>query len=938
MSDPRGASLGIWRDLEFRVVQFFPTVIVLAAGLAPIVWLDNGLILKTVDSFFAVYPRHLLGTALYTWQTRSSTGVAAYSIPSIPLVALQQGLFMAGVPLVVDQSFILVTLAMAAVIGATWLMGEAIGNDHPTMLGTRDRFICAVVGVEWVANPFALSFVWFHQLQTEVTWAVLPWLVLVVIRGARGSLTFRQSSAWLVILCFLGAAGLPHIYIPSIGLVLLIMGISSGTRNPHTKHGLMLIVGLLAVFVGALAVWIVPSLPLLHDLVNTGEIGAPPLTQLRFASRFTNLANVLSLTAVPALHQGVSGTPYMSWSWLILQWPGNVLRFILPVVAGIGSFWGIRQPATRRIAVGSTVAVVIGALFSKGINQPFPIVSIDLLRLPFGAGYTYPLDKFALVLVVAICLLFGLGLRAILESKRRSLAIPVVLVTGVWLALPWWDGQVIPAGGGVLPSAHVSVPKAYVRAGMLLARQPLMGKTFVVPYQPNGGTAFSWAHGVQPNLDCLLEDWTPGRSVICVPSGQPYGDRVGPALNAGLRNSDPRVLALAKLWGIDTWVIHRDWASNYMFPSVSPTTSTVLLSGGVYPLQPPNRVPLKLSTLVISALRPVTFKISLRAVPTAVQILGTVGSIRLQVNPFFTRQRVRASGYFIGLYDVNLHLWLPVDPSALLSPDVTYRVTLTLRGNDIFPSVEGIAPGFAYQCNNEGTHCRVVAGTSGKGHIPVSPGSHKLLISAGPDSNATISAASSAPSPGPGTSTGAGSIRAERIFSSSDLVIYRQPALPALYIAKSVYCDPHPFSDQRMLIAAAKVYRVQDPVVLLGCPRGGMPTLGAARLLSWHRLNPTQLTGRIEGSGRVMFVFSQSYDPSWHLTLNGKTVPVSDHRVVNGFANGWLVNLPTRGKINWELAFSPQTLVFPAEGGAVVIFSSAVLLLAGPRLLRRKGN
>src|SRR6185437_12443625 len=94
---------------------------------------------------------------------------------------------------------------------------------------------------------------------------------------------------------------------------------------------------------------------------------------------------------------------------------------------------------------------------------------------------------------------------------------------------------------------------------------PAGGKTMVLPYSKvDHQSAFVWQSGIQPNSDCLLEDWAPNRTLVCHSTGNQYANRVGETVVGGVLSRDPRVLALARLWGIDRWLVHEDWSIQYL--------------------------------------------------------------------------------------------------------------------------------------------------------------------------------------------------------------------------------------------------------------------------------------------------------------------------------------------------------------------------------------
>jgi hypothetical protein len=86
---------------------------------------------------------------------------------TVALNALQGSLASLDVPLVWVQGAVLILVTTAAVAGMYRLALELLpGHPH----SKKNRWLAALVALLWVANPFALSFVWYQQLLIQFTW------------------------------------------------------------------------------------------------------------------------------------------------------------------------------------------------------------------------------------------------------------------------------------------------------------------------------------------------------------------------------------------------------------------------------------------------------------------------------------------------------------------------------------------------------------------------------------------------------------------------------------------------------------------------------------------------------------------------------------------------------------------------------------------------
>src|SRR5208282_5671189 len=112
----------------------------------------------------------------YSWTYLTSTGQPNASLVLLPAdcsIALLQS---TGLPLWLTEALFEALLAMAAA-GGMYLAAWRVGS----LLAVRSRIAAIVAALFWVANPFALSYIWYHVLYVQVLWAGLPWLGLFVL-------------------------------------------------------------------------------------------------------------------------------------------------------------------------------------------------------------------------------------------------------------------------------------------------------------------------------------------------------------------------------------------------------------------------------------------------------------------------------------------------------------------------------------------------------------------------------------------------------------------------------------------------------------------------------------------------------------------------------------------------------------------------------------
>jgi len=93
-------------------------------------------------------------------------------------------------------------------------------------------------------------------------------------------------------------------------------------------------------------------------------------------------------------------------------------------------------------------------------------------------------------------------------------------------------------------------------------------------------------------------------------------------------------------------------------------------------------------------------------------------------------------------------------------------------------------------------------------------------------------------------------------------------------------------------------------------------TTGYVPDLSFEKLNPARYVIHVEGAKPYFLILLESYSEGWKARVNG--VEVSEHFLVDGYANAWFIN--NVGKYDVTLEFAPQGIL------DISIFVSALSL------------
>ncbi|HKU68472.1 MAG TPA: LamG-like jellyroll fold domain-containing protein [Candidatus Baltobacteraceae bacterium] len=423
---------------------------------------------------------------------------------------------------------------------------------------------CAIL---YAFNPFSTSYVWWHQLWLELTWATYPFLLSLLIDAIslRRSLPWAAATGALVLL--VAAPGYTHILLVPLGIFAIAIGAATLHTAANRVASLKAGATVLLSWGVSLAWWILPSLKFLADFMAEwhAQYHVAPAMLLDYASQYTSIANVVRLVGLPQLHTHINGLPLYPW-FVAFEGPLGVLLFSLPLLVVVGTWFGIARGNTalvRAIAAVCSATWVLAIFLMKGAQWPLPVINRALLGLPLGAAWQHPYDKFAQLAVICSCVLTCLAVLRILELGGARRAIPATLLCGFLLVEGWpaYVGAVltpqqdsIPGGVVVVPQYYRDFSNAYSGSGLLLQ----------LPLRENGETAFSWDRGAQTNNDPVLENFDNGSPVVRMRTGYPYADAALDEASNVLQQYDAPELLSAL--GFSAVVIQDDWNSTF-FPT-----------------------------------------------------------------------------------------------------------------------------------------------------------------------------------------------------------------------------------------------------------------------------------------------------------------------------------------------------------------------------------
>lgn len=662
-----------------------PALAVALVGLGAVMHFLPGRPVLTLDGFFHLSNTVNCGQDARSWTFLTSTGQPNTSLGLLPVDCSISLLQSTGLPFWLTEALFEALLAMAAAAGM-YLAAARVGR----LLAVRSRIAAIVASLLWVANPFALAYIWYHVLYVQVLWAALPWLCLCVL-AAEGDRRVGVLCLGAFAVGVAASPGLTEGELPQTFIALAFLSLFVGWA--HGRKALLQSVAVVGSCGSALLWWLLPSLTNIENLYSTAAQGMPTAAVLDFSSHYSTVWHLLTLAAVPQLYQTVNGVPYIAWSSLATSGAGQLVLACIPLLGVVGILrLGLRPSGWKRVSplVGM---LALGIIVCKGEAQPLPVTGVLLTRLPMGAIFRQPLNNFSVLLVLPLTLFVGFGVATVLrvpaESGGRLLVAGVTSSAAsvgalVVIIAPWWSSQVFPTGGGVFPSATYVLPSEYRQVGAMLARSPAGGKTLELPFSSDGESAFVWPTGVQPNSDPLFEAWQGQRSVLesdGVSTSNP-GIEVARCIAAGRSTC----LRLAEQLGIDRIVVHKDWNTMYFGArSGIPVVSSGTVLAYLMDHEPRSSRPIIRSRkrrVAVGGAGSVSLWVDVKSLPSQQDRFLSFDGYYIQLN----RQN------FFSIYSPSRHVWSP--GSVLPRSPVSY-LTLIWSGGKLQLSVNGVPHGRA---------------------------------------------------------------------------------------------------------------------------------------------------------------------------------------------------------------------------------------------------
>ena len=569
--------------------QHWPEVVaVLLPAVFVLSWFRGPGVIYSVDSYFVLRPELAIHEALSSWSTLYSSGTPNF-MPQTFIFYCVFLLLDRYIGLRNAELIVLMALVSSSALGMRYFLRALLPKKS-----FASSIAVALCSILYVANPFTSSYTWWRQTWFEFTWAIYPWLLgLLVASVSRRARLVRATCVGTIVL-IIGAPGFTHVLLVPLGTMLLSFGVAAIVASPNKKRAAARVSAILLGWTVAIAWWLIPSLAYLKTFLEEWRVQyrAAPMQLLEAGSQFSNLQNVARFVGVLQLHLYHGTQPFFPWFVPYGRGVLSLSLFALPLLAASGVIclflsWRKLDASLRAYATVCVLVALAGMFLMKGDNPPLAAINRGLLRLPLGAAWQHPYDKFGQVALISVLVLSSLGVTWLVAVTERCVRRPrfvgvtvsvvcvaIILVEG-W---PFFSGNVLTPDEFDIPGAVAVVPRWYDRLAFIL--RDVRGDTFQLPARDNGESAFAWRRGAQTNNDPVLENFNGGQPVVRMKTGNSYADRLIDMAKAELGR--PRSAAVLSDLGFADIVVHHDWALNYM-----PVPDALTIEEHLRPTRPP---------------------------------------------------------------------------------------------------------------------------------------------------------------------------------------------------------------------------------------------------------------------------------------------------------------------------------------------------------------
>lgn len=483
----------IWRNSNFKIIA----VLVCISVFLVIKWLPAGHIIAGGDVGIPAYnPLKQLNEVSSSWWESHATGITSpITYTAIPLYLFLSGLDKIGLGPDITQKILFFII----------LLGSSVSIYFLSLIFSFEKKTALIASLSYILNLTSLS-VWQRGVHNSMLMLLLaPLSLLILVWGITNK---RYSSIILInIVSFFlsyvfGALG----YLFSLWLLwiiyILIMLLGSWHDKPVRKFILTYFFILIIFWIGTNLWWII------HFLSSSGYV-FDQFSATELKERGSDVLVALKTYHEPdVILRGINKySHYITKNWqgiylnpffILISWFPTVIVFSTTLVRS-----NYKSVSWRFLFLLAIIVLII----SKGVNPPFGVLNkIPYDLFTFLAPLRNPYEKVGILLTIPFSLLFALGVYQInsyLKVRKlgylRIFTVLTVVICLTVLVWPLWLGDLWSSGGKKY--IH-SIPSYYGEASIWMAEKTRVDDTRILhlPLAWWESVDYNWGYtGIEPS-------------------------------------------------------------------------------------------------------------------------------------------------------------------------------------------------------------------------------------------------------------------------------------------------------------------------------------------------------------------------------------------------------------------------------------------------------
>lgn len=480
----------------------FSFILILVPFLLLLVWFKGGNVVGGGEEGLAFYnPTRTLYLSQHLWWDYDGGFPTLAWISKISALSPTAFLYeKINIPNYLLQAVTFFTLLVVAGISVYFLTLKLLGKIE------YSKKIALISALFYLLNPFSISQIWARGLAAQYfSFAFLPLSILFFLDGLNGKFVYFFYLT-LISIIFSTAFGIST-FVITYWVVLTICFIYWLNFNRTLKkatYGAFFYIASILIWIIVQSWWFLPT------LISGNKIYAGYLegyeenlgTLIGVSRNFTPDVIIRLLQKTYFFDAGFNPHIYSLYAFQLISW-------FIPMFLIIGLVIIFKKKELKELKLFFWIFLV-GLLVSLGANPPLGNLFIYIFKHnSFLQSFRNPYEKFGIVYALGYTPIFAVGVIYLFEKIKSkkigilAIAITLILICGVY-EWPMWTGRVVAGPDGKI---GIPVPSAYQELQKWLGEDQQNYRLFMTPLWGGDGAFYNWSsiryQGLDPTMYML---------------------------------------------------------------------------------------------------------------------------------------------------------------------------------------------------------------------------------------------------------------------------------------------------------------------------------------------------------------------------------------------------------------------------------------------------